>query len=123
LCVTSHHGVTMNHWKWMLVLSMSAGLFLWALAGCSSGDHTQKAATPEYTKAAQNPTSMPAHVQNKETAKEMLQEAEKAEADGRYAHALELYQYLQGFPKESRPGDIEQRVKRVEQKMQTGGGR
>ena len=110
----------MNHRKLMFVVSISAGLFTWALAGCSSGDHTQKAATPEYTRAAQNPTDMPARVQNKETAKELVQEAEKAEADGRYAHALELYQYLRGFPKDSRPGDIDERVKRVEQRMQGG---
>jgi len=58
-----------------------------------------------------------ARLQNDRTADSLLHEAEQAERSHNYAHALEVYSYLKGFPDSSRPADLDARIKRDESKM------
>lgn len=58
-----------------------------------------------------------ARLQNDQTADSLLREAQQAERDHNYAHALEVYSYLKGFPDSSRPSDLDARIKRDQAKM------
>jgi hypothetical protein len=106
------------------VAGLSAGLFVGA-AGCQSSDKSDHDRTAGHQPhhghaAAANPTSQPARVQNQMTARQQLEDAEKAEREGQYSHALEVYQYLKSYPEASRPKDLDQRIKRVEERMNQG---
>lgn len=87
-------------------LMLVATLILACGYGCSSSDDRQSDAQVAS-----------ARLQNDRTADSLLREAEQAERDHNYAHALEVYSYLKGFPDSSRPSDLDARIKRDQAKM------
>jgi hypothetical protein len=56
----------------------------------------------------------PPKTMNQVSAAEKLREAEQAENEGKFAHALECYEQLRSYPEASRPKDLDDRIKRVE---------
>ena len=56
---------------------------------------------------------------NQVSAQEKLKEAEQAESDGKFSHALECYEQLRSYPEAARPKDLDERIKRVETKVKS----
>ena len=90
-------------------LMLAATLILACGYGCSNSDDRQSDAQVAS-----------ARLQNERTASGLLKEAEQAERDHNYAHALEVYSYLKGFPDASRPADLDARIRRDQAKMGDG---
>lgn len=59
----------------------------------------------------------PPEKMNQVSAAEKIREAEQAENDGKFAHALECYEQLRSYPEASRPKDLDERIKRVESRV------
>jgi hypothetical protein len=69
----------------------------------------------EQANAKRNEVKLPPpKTMNQVSAAEKLHEAEQAENDGKFAHALECYEQLRSYPEASRPKDLDDRIKRVE---------
>jgi len=90
-------------------LMLATTLILSCAYGCSNSDERQNDAQVAS-----------ARLQNDRTAESLLQEAQQAERSHNYAHALEVYSYLKGFPDSSRPADLDARIKRDQAKMGDG---
>jgi len=97
-----------------LTLTAAAlSLSLFATA-CQNEDHSSA------THGKQSQANLPPPKQmNQMSAQEKLNEAEQAEKDGKYAHALECYEQLRSYPEASRPKDLDDRVKRIEARMKS----
>jgi hypothetical protein len=61
----------------------------------------------------------PPKTMNQVSAAEKLKEADQAEKDGKFAHALECYEQLRSYPEASRPKDLDDRIKRVEARVRS----
>jgi hypothetical protein len=94
-----------------LLASALLGISLLA-AGCQNDDH--KSSDPR------NPAKLPPPRQmNQVSAQEKLKEAEQAEKDGKFPHALECYEQLRSYPEAARPKDLDERIKRVEMRAKS----
>ena len=87
-----------------------------ALAGCANHhDDGDRAGRAEGGASDARPKD--AAAENRTAARDKLREAEQAEAAGQYARAMEAYQQLRSFPRDSQPTDLEQRIRSLRQKM------
>jgi hypothetical protein len=90
-------------------MMFAAALAAGTIVGCAGSDSDSNAQTAS--------DRVQVRQQNDQTAHDLLREAQQSERNGNYAHALEVYTYLHGFPASSRPKDLDQRIKRDEAKM------
>ncbi len=88
---------------------VGAVLTLGILGGCANSDDQSDARLAG------------ARMQNQDAAKDLLREAEEAERNHNYAHAVEVYRYLQGFPDSSRPRDLDRRIRRDKARLAESG--
>ena len=95
-----------------LLTSAVLALSLIAVPGCQSNEG-DVGVTQQGNKAKLPPPKQ----MNKESAQDKLREAEQAEKEGKYAHALECYETLRSYPEASRPKDLDERIKRIEARM------
>jgi hypothetical protein len=93
----------------LVLTSSTLGLSLLGTA-CQNNDHSSGTRHEQATLPA--PKQM-----NKDSAEAKLREAQQAEADGKYTHALECYEQLRAYPEASRPKDLDDRIKRIEARM------
>jgi hypothetical protein len=80
-----------------------------AAVGCQNDEHASR------SKAKLPPPKQ----MNQLSAQEKLKEAEQAENEGKFAHAMECYEQLRSYPEAARPKDLDERIKRVEAKVRS----
>lgn len=110
----------------LLPAAAALGLALAALPGCQNNDmgHSRSTRTSSSSMSTSNATTSSmrdTRAMNQQTANDLLREAQDAERQGNDQHAMEVYQYLRGFPENSRPRDIEQRIDRLRTRMNQSG--
>ena len=95
----------------------TAALSLCLLAPACQNDEHGGGGT-NVTTDKQNKVKLPPPKQmNQVSAQEKLKEAEQAENEGKFSHALECYEQLRSYPEAARPKDLDARIKRVEAKV------
>jgi hypothetical protein len=97
-----------------ILTSAILGLSL-SIAGCQNDGHGNTNTAGQVSQAQLPPPK----TMNQVSAQEKLKEAEQAETEGKFAHALECYEQLRSYPEAARPKDLDERIKRVEVKAKS----
>jgi hypothetical protein len=103
-----------------------AALAVQITIGCARNDRPDAApradGQADRAKRADSGGSPGPAARNEQNARQVLQEAEEAERQGQYSLAINLYERLRSFPESTRPGDLDQRINAVRQKIAAEGG-